>query len=294
MSNSRNTVDLWRNTIQHMNCIEGMKELPDDSVDLVIADPPYNLSKGNNWAWKNEVDLEGFGGEWDKTMEHWDDMTLRDYMYFTSSWLSEVRRILKSTGSLWTFGSYHNIGIINTVHQLLEIEIINEIIWYKRNAFPNLSGRRFTASHENLLWSHVGDPENRKYTFSYEDIKEMGFPEDNLNEAGKQVRTVWDIPNNKSKEELEYGDHPTQKPLRVLERMILAASNEGDLCLVPFCGSGSACVSAKLNNREYIGFETEKEYVRLAMKRLEKTTEKPEQIKDTCNKDQARLSDEYN
>lgn len=267
------------NTIQHGDCIEQMAELPEDSVDLVISDPPYNLSKGGDWSWDNEEDLEGFGGEWDKTMEDWDSMTLDQYFEFTISWLREAERVLKPTGSIWTFGSYHNNGIINVSYQRLGVEIINEIVWYKRNAFPNLSGRRFTASHETILWGHTGDSENREYTFNYELMKELEFPEDDLNEKGKQMRTVWDIPNNKTEQEQEYGDHPTQKPLRVMERLILSASNEGDLCLVPFCGSGSACVSAKLNNRNYLGYEIESEYVEMARDRVNTVDSKPEQLR---------------
>lgn len=269
-----------------------MAELPPNSVDLVIADPPYNLSKGANWSWGNNADLDGFGGEWDKTMEHWDDMSLQEYSEFTEAWLSEVKRILKPTGSVWTFGSYHNIGIVNVIYQKTGVEIINEIIWFKRNAFPNLSGRRFTASHETLLWGHVGGPNGREYTFNYELIKSRSFPEDTINEEDKQVRTVWDIPNNKSPDELDFGKHPTQKPLRVLERLVLSSSKEGDLCMAPFAGSGSACVSAKLNNRDYLGFEVEPEYVELAQKRLENAEEKPDQLTKGKSENQGTL-DQY-
>ena len=281
------------NTVQQGNCIEKMSELPDDSVDLVIADPPYNLSKGNDWAWENNADLEGFGGEWAKTMENWDEMPLSDYFAFSNEWLTEAKRVLKPTGSIWTFGSYHNIGVVNVVHQMIGIEMINEIIWYKRNAFPNLSGRRFTASHETLIWGHTGDEDHREYKFNYEDVKAMNFPEDNLNEEDKQVRTVWDIPNNKSPEELEHSDHPTQKPLRVLERLVLSSTDKGDLCLVPFCGSGSACVSAKLNDRDYLGYEIEQEYVEMAEKRLDNATEKPKQLRGPNSAAQQTLGDDY-
>lgn len=279
-----------RNTVQKRDCIEGMAELPAQSVDLVIADPPYNLSKGSDWAWENDIDIEGFGGEWDKTMENWDNMGIEEYAGFTHRWLSEVFRVLKPTGSLWTFGSYHNIGIVNLMYQKIGIEILNEIIWFKRNAFPNLSGRRFTASHETLLWGHIGGPDNREYTFNYEDMKSFPFQTDNINDANKQVRTVWDIPNNKSPEELEFGKHPTQKPLRVLERVVLSSSNEGDLCLAPFAGAGSECVSAKLNDRDYLGFEVESEYVELARKRLNHAENKPDQLQGEAVNNQGKLN----
>lgn len=254
-------------TIQQQDCIEGMQQLPNASLDLVIADPPYNLSKGNNWEWDNSVALPGFGGNWNKVMEEWDDMPLADYWKFTLAWLTEAKRLLKPTGSLWVFGTYHNIGLINVSFQLLNIEIINEIIWYKRNAFPNLAARRFTASHETLLWGHTGGKQ-RKYCFNYELVKELPCPEDSLKKAGKQMRTVWDISNNKSSDELKYGTIPTQKPLRICERLILATSNIGDVILVPFAGSGSECIAARQLGRHYIGFETNSDHLELAEKRL--------------------------
>ena len=109
---------------------------------LAIADPPYNASKGSIWKWDNSVRLPGFGGDWQKVMAQWDDMPLTEYFTFTLAWLSEVKRVVRPTGSLWVHGTYHNIGVINFALQLLEIEIINEVVWYKRNSFPNLSGRR--------------------------------------------------------------------------------------------------------------------------------------------------------
>lgn len=267
----------WINTIQNTECIQSMKKLPDNSIDLVIADPPYNLSKGGKWKWDNSKKLIGMGGNWNKVMENWDDMTFEEYWEFTESWLLEVKRILKPTGSLWIFGTYHNMGIINVVCQKLGIEIINEIIWYKRNAFPNLSGRRFTASHETILWCHVGQ-KKREYYFNYDYVKNASFPEDMLKSPGKQMRTVWDIPNNKQKDELKFGKHPTQKPLRLLHRIILATSKEGDICLAPFSGVGSECVAAKELGRNFIGFEINKEYYDISLKRIESTQKKIEQI----------------
>jgi len=259
-----------------IDCVNGMHDLPDNSVDLIVADPPYNLSKGGNWQWDNSVVLDGMGGNWNKVMEDWDDMSLGEYLQFTSQWLSEARRILKPTGSMWIFGTYHNIGIINVACQLIGIEIINEIVWYKRNAFPNLSGRRLTASHETILWCNKGG-KKREYFFNYNYSKDGIFDGDLLKSEGKQMRTVWDIPNNKDKQELMYGKHPTQKPLRILKRMIMLASNEGDIMLTPFSGSGSECVAAKMTGRNYIGFEVNEEYCRLAERRLNNCrTEQPQ------------------
>lgn len=270
-------VEQWINTVQNCDCIEGMRKLPNDSVDLVIADPPYNLSKGGEWKWDNSIKLAGMGGNWNKVMVDWDNMTFEEYWNFTEAWLTEIKRILKPTGSLWIFGTYHNIGIINVICQKLGIEIINEIIWYKRNAFPNLSGRRFTASHENILWCHTGD-KKRQYYYDYEYVKNTKFPEDLLKQYGKQMRTVWDIPNNKEKSELLHGKHPTQKPLRILRRMILSTTKKGDICFTPFSGVGSECVAAKELGRQYIGFEINKEYYDISINRLNAIEENLNQI----------------
>lgn len=251
-----------------MDCLEGMKGMPDKSVDLVIADPPYNLSKGAKWKWDNSVVLKGMGGNWNKVMVDWDNMSFEDYWNFTIQWISEVKRILKPTGSVWIFGTYHNMGIINVICQMLDVEIINEIVWFKRNAFPNLSGRRFTASHETILWAHSGGKQ-RQYYYDYEYIKNTDFPEDLIKQPGKQMRTVWDIPNNKTKEELAYGKHPTQKPIRLLKRMILSTTKEGDLVFTPFSGSGSECVAAKMCGRNYCGFELNEEYYHISQERLQ-------------------------
>ena len=262
------------NVIFNEDCIIGMTNLPANCVDLIIADPPYNLSKGGIWKWDNSIKLAGMGGNWNKVMQNWDNMPFEEYMQFTELWLMQAQRILKPTGSMWIFGTYHNIGIINVICQKLDIEIINEVIWYKRNAFPNLSGRRLTASHETILWCNKGG-KKREYYFDYEFSKNSCFSEDGLKTAGKQMRTVWDIPNNKKTDESKYGKHPTQKPLRVLDRMIRLSSKTGDLVMTPFSGSGSECLAAKLSGRNYFGFEVDKEYYKISIERLSKT--KPQQ-----------------
>ena len=256
--------------ISNSDCIEGMKSLPDNCIDLIIADPPYNLSKSGDWKWDNSVSLSGMGG-------NWDNMSLDDYINFSISWLSEAKRILKPTGSMWIFGTYHNIGAINIVCQLLNIEIINEVIWYKKNAFPNLSGRRLTASHETMLWVHSGG-KKREYYFDYEYSKNGDFSGDELKSQGKQMRTVWDLSNNKKREELKYGKHPTQKPIKILTRMIKLSSKPNDIILTPFSGAGSECVAAKITGRHYIGFELEDEYCAISEKRLAHAKKESEQI----------------
>lgn len=258
------------NTIINGECVAEMKNMPDSCVDLIIADPPYNLSKGGAWKWDNSVELKGMGGNWNKVMQEWDDYSFEAYMAFTKEWLAEAKRVLKPTGSMWIFGTYHNIGVINVMCQMLGIEIINEVIWYKRNAFPNLAGRRLTASHETILWCNKGS-KKREYYFDYEYSKVGDFSYDRLKTPEKQMRTVWDIPNNKEKSELIYGKHPTQKPVRILKRMIKLSSRSGDIVLAPFSGSGSECVSAKMTGRKYIGIETDEAYCTLAQTRLRHT-----------------------
>ena len=249
-----------------------MKKLPDNSFDVAIIDPPYNLSSGGTWTWdtsKRSEGFKGFGGNWSKVIENWDNMPLMDYFSFCYEWIAEVKRLIKSTGSFWIHGTYHNIGIINFILQLQGIEIINEITWYKRNSFPNLSGRRLTASHETILWCHTGSSKKREYYFNYEKSKEAYYPEDKLKEAGKQMRTVWDIPNNKEKNELAFGKHPTQKPIRLIRRMMDISVQDGFKILVPFVGSGTDCVAAKERGLDFLGFELEDEYINIANTRLE-------------------------
>ena len=268
------SIDLGRvgsfqlNRVYLQDCIEAMNEMPANSIDVAIADPPYNASKGANWKWDNSVKLPGFGGDWSKVMAEWDDMPLGDYFNFTISWLSALKRVVKPSGSFWVHGTYHNIGIINFALQLLEIEMINEIVWYKRNSFPNLSGRRLTASHETIIWAYTGGPKGRKYHFDYETSKELECPEDQLKKMGKQMRTVWDIPNNKKRIELEFGKHPTQKPVRLLRRMLEISAKPEDVLLVPFAGAGSDCMAAQELGMHFLGFELDEQFVEISNKRI--------------------------
>ena len=257
----------YLNSIQPVDCVEGMKALPDRSIDVAIADPPYNASKGGNWKWDHSARLPGFGGDWTKVMASWDDMPVADYWAFTLAWLAEIRRVVRPTGSLWIHGTYHNVGLINVALQVLRIEIINEVVWYKRNSFPNLSGRRLTASHETILWAHTGG-KHRQYHFDYEAAKGMACPHDSLKRAGKQMRTVWDIPNNKTRAELRWGKHPTQKPLGLVKRMLALSAKVGQVLLAPFAGTGSECVAAAEFGLHFVGFETDPNYLAIASERL--------------------------
>ena len=257
--------DLEIQCIYHANFLAMASQIPDQSVDLIIADPPYNASKGGVWSMQHGK-LPGFGGDWKKISQFWDDMSLDEYMAFTLQWLSEARRVLKQTGSMWVHGTYHSAGITNVAMQLLRIEIINEIVWYKRNSFPNLSGRRLTASHETILWAHRGG--KRAYCFNYQQSKHGDYANDRLKVPEKQMRTVWDLPNNKPRNELAHGKHPAQKPVHLARRCIQLSAAAGDVCLVPFAGSGSECIAAQEEGLHYIGFETDAAYVELARNRL--------------------------
>ena len=254
-------------SVQALDCLDGMRALPAGCVDVVIADPPYNASKGGKWQWDQRAALPGFGGKWAKVSAGWDDWPLADYVAFTLAWLSEVQRVTRPTGSVWLHGTYHNAGILNVALQLLGIEIINEIVWYKRNSFPNLSGRRLTASHETILWAHTG--KTRRYYFDYAAAKAMACAGDGCKTPGRQMRTVWDIPNNKGRDEIRFGKHPTQKPLRLLTRMLALSARAGDTCLAPFAGAGSECVAARRQGLHFIAFETDPEYLALCAQRLD-------------------------
>lgn len=268
------------NSVIRGDCIDVLGGLPSGEADLIVADPPYNLSGDDSISLNKDSDGDGrFGGEWSQTNESWDKMDGEEYLTFSERWISESKRVLSPSGSIVIFGSYHNIGLMNTLLSDGGFEMLNEIIWFKRNAMPNLQCNRFTASHENILWA---TPDNDSgYTFNYEETKSWPCESERVNEKGKQIRSVWDIPNNKSKIEQEY-NHPTQKPLRVLERIIRATSSEGDWVIVPFAGSGSTLVSANLNRRRFTGIEVEEEYIKTAREYVNNVLQKPDAIIGEC------------
>jgi site-specific DNA-methyltransferase (adenine-specific) len=264
-------------TIYLQDALEGMSRLPDKSFDLAIADPPYGASTTATWKLENGHSLSGFGGPWKLASHTWDMFNGIEGFDDTLHWLGELRRLVKPTGSVWIHSTYHNSGIVNVACQLLGLEIINEIVWFKRNAFPNLSGRRLTASHETILWVHTGESK-REYLFNYEDVKAASFHEDMLKERGKQLRTVWDIPNNKTKEELKFGTHPTQKPLRLTERMLLISALRDGRLLVPFVGSGTEIIAGLRYGMKCVGFENDPEYFDLACRRVTEEIRQQESV----------------
>ena len=256
------------NEVHLVDALVALPGLPDRCFDIAIIDPPYNLGKGNSWSWDAKTKMPGFGGPWQKSMFSWDNVPFADYVQFTFEWVSQIKRLVRPQGSIWIHGTYHNIGIINFVLQALDVEIINEVIWFKRNSFPNLSQRRLTASHETLLWAHTGSPRNRQYHFNYDQTKEAVYIGDNIKRAGKQMRTVWDIPNNKKPDEIKFGKHPTQKPLRITRRLLDIASKPGDTVLVPFAGSGTECIAAMERDLQFLAFENDDNYIAIAQERL--------------------------
>ena len=248
-----------KNSILHGDSLELLKQIPDKSIDLVFADPPYNLQLKDTLYRPDQTTVEAVTNDWDKFD------TYQAYDNFSLLWLKESKRVLRDGGALWVIGSYHNILRLGTSIQNLGFWILNDIIWHKTNPMPNFRGTRFTNAHETLLWCTTA--RNAKYTFNYQNLKE-------LNE-GKQMRSDWHIPICAGKERLRESNnqrsHPTQKPEALLYRILVSSTNKGDTVLDPFLGSGTTAVMAKKLQRNFIGFEQDKEYIKLAKKRLKQT-----------------------
>ena len=245
----------YRDQVIQGNSIEILPTLPAESVDLIFADPPYNLQlQGDLWR-PNVSKVDAVDEEWDKFE------TLAAYDEFTRQWLTECRRVLKPTGTLWVIGSYHNIFRVGRVLQDLGYWILNDVVWVKSNPMPNFRGVRFTNAHETLLWAQKTKGE--KYTFNYHAMKA-------LNED-LQMRSDWFLPictGNERLKEDGHKAHPTQKPEALLYRVILSSTNPGDVILDPFFGTGTTGAMAKKLQRHFIGIEVEQKYVRVARKRL--------------------------
>lgn len=239
------------------NCIEQLKRLPEASVDLVFADPPYNLQLAGDLLRPNNSQVDGVHHEWDKFN------TFKAYDEFTRQWLGECRRVLKPDGALWVIGSYHNIFRVGAALQDLGFWMLNDIIWRKTNPMPNFRGRRFTNAHETLIWASQN--QRSRYTFNYESMKAFN---DDL-----QMRSDWLLPICAGQERLKGEDgkkaHPTQKPESLLRRLLLASSNEGDIILDPFFGTGTTGAVAKKLGRNWIGIEQDPLYADFAQKRID-------------------------
>lgn len=239
---------------------ELMSRIPDNYVDMIFADPPYMLSNDGITCQAGKM-VKVNKGDWDKSKGFELDTE------FHKTWISECRRILKPSGTIWISGTNHNIYQCGYLLQQLNFHILNDIVWYKPNAAPNLACTTFAHSHETLLWAKRD--KKAKHFFNYQQMKIGDFPEDRFKNDGKQMRSVWAI-NTPHKSEKEFGKHPTQKPLQLLTRIIMASTKENDVILDPFNGGGTTGIaSLVVGNRNYIGIDIEKEYLDLTIKRTE-------------------------
>jgi len=250
-------LDTILNTVINADCVETMKKIADNSVDVIFADPPYNLQLGDALRRPDNSDVKGVYEEWDSFE------SIAEYDRYTKAWLSEARRILKENGTIWVIGSYHNIFRVGYIMQDLGFWILNDIIWNKTNPMPNFKGTRFTNAHETLIWASKS--QKGKYTFNYEAMKAMN---DDV-----QMRSTWEIPLCTGSERLKNdatGEklHPTQKPEALLYRVIMSSTNVGDVILDPFFGTGTTGAVAKKLGRHFIGIEQDKIYVKGAKARI--------------------------
>lgn len=244
--------------LYHGNCLDFLREMPDESVDMIFADPPYNLSNGGFSVHAGKRVSVDKGG-WDRSNGVEDDFV------FHSRWIEACKRVLKSQGTIWISGTYHSIYQCGFALQKWGYHILNDISWYKPNAAPHLACRMFAASHETLIWARKD--KKAKHYFDYKKMKEGDWSEDRMKNPGKQMRSVWSIATP-PKGEKEHGKHPTQKPLSLLERIVLASTKRGDVVLDPFAGSSTTGLATQKHGRHFIGFDSEKKYLALSEKRL--------------------------
>src|SRR6056300_1515823 len=247
------------NRILAGDCIEVMNALPENSVDLIFADPPYNLQLKGDLHRPDNSKVDAVDDDWDQFD------SFRAYDEFTTEWLKAARRILKPNGAIWVIGSYHNIFRVGAALQNQGYWILNDVVWRKSNPMPNFRGKRFTNAHETMIWASKS--EGAKYTFNYEVLKA-------LNE-GIQMRSDWVLPICTGHERLKdaNGDkaHPTQKPQGLLHRVLVGSTNPGDVVLDPFFGTGTTGAVAKMLGRDFIGIEREQAYIEVAERRLSDT-----------------------
>lgn len=242
-------------TILPGDCIEVLATLPENSVDLVFADPPYNLQLQNNLYRPNQTLVDAVDDAWDKFA------SFAEYDAFTRAWLAGCKRVLKDTGALWVIGSYHNIFRVGAILQDLGYWILNDVTWVKDNPMPNFRGVRFTNAHETLIWAQK--KQGARYTFNHQTTKSLN---DDL-----QMRSDWRLPLATGRERIKVNGekaHATQKPEGLLYRVLMASSNPGDVVLDPFFGSGTTGAVARKLGRHYIGIERNPDYIRVATERI--------------------------
>ncbi len=239
------------------DCLEELRKIPSESVDVVFADPPYNLQLGGGLTRPNQTRVDGVDDEWDKFS------SFAAYDGFSREWMAQCRRILKPTGTIWVIGSYHNIFRAGTVMQDLGFWILNDIVWRKTNPMPNFRGTRFANAHETLIWATRSE-DQKTYTFNYDALKTFN---DDL-----QMRSDWLLPICNGSERIKGSDgrkaHPTQKPECLLHRVILASTRPGDVILDPFFGTGTTGAVAKRLGRHFIGIERDPAYIAVAQQRV--------------------------
>lgn len=236
-----------------------LKEIPNNSIDMIFADPPYNLQLSHELYRPNHSKVNGVDDSWDKFD------SFKSYDSFTLNWLKECKRVLKEDGTIWVIGTYHNIFRVGAIMQELDFWILNDIVWVKSNPMPNFKGTRFTNATETLIWAT--ENQKSKYTFNYKSMKV--FNDD------KQMRSDWYLPICNSKERIKIDGtkaHPTQKPETLLYRVILSSSNEGDTILDPFSGTGTTLAVAKKLKRNFIGIEKDENYINIIEERLKSIT----------------------
>lgn len=246
------------NQILSGDCVELMNSLPENSVDLVFADPPYNLQLRGDLHRPDNSKVDAVDDAWDKFA------SFKAYDKFTTEWLTAARRILKPNGAIWVIGSYHNIFRVGAALQNAGYWILNDVVWRKSNPMPNFRGVRFTNAHETMIWA--SKEEASKYTFNYEALKALN--------DGLQMRSDWVLPictgHERIKDENGNKAHPTQKPESLLHRVIVGTTKPGDVILDPFFGTGTTGAVAKMLGREFIGLEREEAYRNVAEKRISK------------------------
>jgi site-specific DNA-methyltransferase (adenine-specific) len=234
-----------------------LKTFPSNKFNMIFADPPYYLSNGT-FTCQNGKMVDVKKGDWDISE------SLEQTIEFHKTWLKECKRLLKPNGTLWVSGTYHSIYQCGYLIQKLGYRILNDIAWFKPNAPPNLSCRFFTASHESLIWARK--EEKIPHTFNYKLMKESSWKTDKLKIPQKQMRSVWYI-HSTPQSEKKFGKHPTQKPTKLLTRIILASTKKGDLVLDPFTGSSTTGLVAVKYGRSFVGIDQEKEYLDLSIRR---------------------------
>ena len=248
----------WLDSIIKGDCVAALEALPDQSVDVIFADPPYNLQLGGMLTRPDQSQVDAVDDEWDQFA------SFEAYDAFTRAWLLACRRVLKPSGTIWVIGSYHNIFRVGATLQDLNFWILNDVIWRKANPMPNFKGRRFQNAHETMIWA-TRDPKAKGYTFNYDAMKAAN---DDV-----QMRSDWLFPICNGGERLKDADgkkvHPTQKPEALLARILMASSKPGDVVLDPFFGSGTTGAVAKRLGRHFVGIEREQAYIDAARERID-------------------------